>query len=157
MKPVTSKCWALSNIYIRLVICIGNRWFVILKSELNLQNFRDIKPSNFSVGLGEKANNIYLYDFGLSRQYKGKIWNVAHIIWGLSIWLSWMVDIIGMCKIDVDDPWLLAANKFSAMLSQHTPLIFLSLQIAGSEWRNKRTSSDCEFSRNHDICGCECA
>ena len=103
MKPVTSKCWALSNIYIRLVICIGNRWFVILKSELNLQNFRDIKPSNFSVGLGEKAKNIYLYDFGLSRQYKGKIWNVAHIIWGLSIWLSWMVDIIGMCKIDVDE------------------------------------------------------
>ena len=36
-------------------------------------NFRDIKPSNFSIGLGENAKNIYLYDFGLSRQYKGKI------------------------------------------------------------------------------------
>ena len=77
-------------------------------------NFRDIKPSNFSIGLGENAKNIYLYDFGLSRQYKGKIWNMGYIIWGLSIWLSWMVDFIGMCKIDVNDPWLLAANKFSA-------------------------------------------
>ncbi len=31
---------------------------------------RDLKPDNLAVGLGIKSNTIYLFDFGLAKQYK---------------------------------------------------------------------------------------
>lgn len=31
---------------------------------------RDIKPDNFAVGLGVRSKVIYLFDFGLAKQYK---------------------------------------------------------------------------------------
>lgn len=31
--------------------------------------YRDIKPANFLVGLGAKADKIYIIDFELSRRY----------------------------------------------------------------------------------------
>uniref|UniRef100_A0A915BIS7 non-specific serine/threonine protein kinase n=1 Tax=Parascaris univalens TaxID=6257 RepID=A0A915BIS7_PARUN len=33
---------------------------------------RDIKPQNFTVGVAEKADNIYLLDFGIARRYTEK-------------------------------------------------------------------------------------
>ena len=31
---------------------------------------RDLKPDNLAVGLGSRSNIIYLFDFGLAKQYK---------------------------------------------------------------------------------------
>jgi len=31
---------------------------------------RDIKPSNFALGVGHRSRRIFIYDFGLSRQFK---------------------------------------------------------------------------------------
>ena len=40
---------------------------------------RDIKPDNFVVGLGDKANLIYLIDLGLCKRYWNPITN-SHIM-----------------------------------------------------------------------------
>lgn len=39
---------------------------------------RDMKPDNFVIGLGKKANIIHLIDFGLSKRYRNPI-TKAHI------------------------------------------------------------------------------
>ncbi len=31
---------------------------------------RDIKPENFVIGLGKKARNLFLIDFGLAKYYR---------------------------------------------------------------------------------------
>jgi serine/threonine protein kinase len=36
----------------------------------NFMIHRDIKPENLAVGLGKRANIIYLFDFGLVKQYR---------------------------------------------------------------------------------------
>ena len=33
----------------------------------------DIKPDNFAVGLGKKANVIHVIDFGLSKRYRNPL------------------------------------------------------------------------------------
>lgn len=39
---------------------------------LHARNFihRDIKPDNFTLGLGKKAGNVYMIDFGLCKKYR---------------------------------------------------------------------------------------
>ena len=42
---------------------------------------RDIKPDNFVIGLGEKANVLYLIDLGLCKRYWNPTTN-SHIMFG---------------------------------------------------------------------------
>lgn len=44
---------------------------------------RDMKPDNFVIGLGKKANIIHLIDFGLSKRYRNPI-TKSHIPFSLS-------------------------------------------------------------------------
>ncbi|VDK22150.1 unnamed protein product [Anisakis simplex] len=40
---------------------------------------RDVKPQNFTIGNGEKADNIYLLDFGIARRYIEKFTKAIRI------------------------------------------------------------------------------
>lgn len=51
---------------------------------------RDIKPQNFSIGLKQKANIIYILDFGIARRYiekdsKAIRFNLTHYHMALQI------------------------------------------------------------------------
>jgi serine/threonine protein kinase len=35
--------------------------------------YRDIKPENFLMGLGEQSKNVFCVDFGLCRRYKDPV------------------------------------------------------------------------------------
>ncbi|KAH9801508.1 protein kinase domain-containing protein [Citrus sinensis] len=51
---------------ILLIIQINRVEFVHSKSFLH----RDIKPDNFLMGLGRRANQVYIIDFGLAKKYR---------------------------------------------------------------------------------------
>ena len=39
---------------------------------------RDIKPDNFLMGLGKRANQVYIIDFGLAKKYRDPKTHLAH-------------------------------------------------------------------------------
>ena len=47
---------------------------------MHAKNFihRDIKPDNFLIGLGKKANQVHIIDFGLAKKYLCHSWGTLH-------------------------------------------------------------------------------
>lgn len=56
-------------------VCMLAQELILRLEYLHSKNFihRDIKPDNFTVGLGKKANVIHIIDLGLSKRYRNPL------------------------------------------------------------------------------------
>ena len=69
-----NRCFSLKT------VCMLAQEMILRLEYLHSKNYihRDIKPDNFTVGLGKKANIIHIIDLGLSKRFRNPL-TKAHI------------------------------------------------------------------------------
>lgn len=105
---------------------------------------RDIKPDNFLMGLGKRANQVNIIDFGLAKKYRDPKTH-QHIPYreNKNLTVSPGPTVTHSCQ--------LAASFGLGTVADHLPLIFLSLPQGTARYASINTHLGIEQSRRDDL------